>query len=206
MEGVYIQELLQDDRPDIPKFNDNITSGPLITKSEVRLAIRNSKRGKSSGPGEITTEMMIAALEEFGVDTLTYPFNDIYNTEFFPEDFLTSIFITVPKKPRATECSDFRTISLMSHTVKILLKIFLESMKCKINEEVGEEQFGFRKGTGTTEGIFCMNILAQKPIETQKDIYVCFIDYSKAFDRVHHRHLINCLNKIKINDKEKTPD
>ena len=48
-------------------------------------------------------------------------------------------------------------------------------MKCKIKKEVGEEQFGFPKGVGTRERIFCVNILAQKAIETQRDIYACFI-------------------------------
>ena len=62
--------------------------------------------------------------------------------------------------------------------------------------EVGETQFGFRPGSGTREGIFCFNILAQKFIEVDQDLFACFIDYSKAFDRFNHAELTTCLVKI----------
>ena len=67
--------------------------------------------------------------------------------------------------------------------------------------EVGDEQFGFRAGSGTREGIFCFNILAQKHLEINRDLYVCFIDYAKAFDRVKHLQFIECLNKIEVDGK-----
>ena len=67
---------------------------------------------------------------------------------------------------------------------------------------MGQTQFGFRPGSGTREGIFCFNILAQKHIEVNQDLFTCFIDYSKAFDRVHHDQLINCLEKIGIDGKD----
>ena len=64
------------------------------------------------------------------------------------------------------------------------------------------DQLGFRPGSGTREGVFCYNILAQKHLEVDKDMYTCFIDYSKAFDRVHHNQLIHCLEKIGIDGKD----
>ena len=68
----------------------------------------------------------------------------------------------------------------------ILLKkvLFLNSIKSVIDIEVDKAQFGFRPGRGTREGIFSFNVLAQKHIEYQKELYVCFIDYAKAFDKV----------------------
>ena len=113
-----------------------------------------------------------------------------------------SVYITLPKQARATECSNYRTISLMPHTLKIFLKVIQSRIGTKIDEEVGPTQFGFRPGSGTREGIFCYNILAQKHIEVDKDMYTCFIDYSKAFDRVHHSQLIQCLEKIGIDGKD----
>ena len=90
----------------------------------------------------------------------------------------------------------------MPHTLKIFLKIIQSRIGSKIDKEVGETQFGFRPGSGTREGIFCFNIMAQKHIEVNQDMYTCFIDYSKAFDKVHHDQLISCLEKIGIDGKD----
>ena len=90
----------------------------------------------------------------------------------------------------------------MPHTLKIFLKIIQERIGGKIDKEVGQTQFGFRPGSGTREGIFCFNIIAQKHIEVNQDLYTCFIDYSKAFDRVHHAQLIDCLEKIGIDGRD----
>ena len=141
-------------------------------------------------------------LEDFGIDTLTDMFNDMYSTGHIPEELLQSVYITLPKKARATECSDFRTISLMPHVLKIFLKVIQERISQKINKEVGNNQFGSRPGSGTREGLFCFNTIAQKHVDVDQDLYTCFIDYSKAFDRIHHVTLIECLEKIGIDGKD----
>ena len=90
----------------------------------------------------------------------------------------------------------------MSHTLKIFFKIIQDCVGSKIDKEVGQTQFGFQPGSGTREGIFCFNIIAQKHIKVNQDLYTCFIDYSKAFDRVHHAQLINCLEKIGVDGRD----
>ena len=136
---------------------------------------------------------MWKALGEFTIDKLTIFFNKIYSSGYIPDGMIKSIFITLPKKPKATECGDYRLISLMPHITKIFLRVILNRIKSRINIEVGEEQFGFRAGSGIREGIFSLNILAQKHLEVNKELYICFIDYAKAFDRVKHSELIECL-------------
>ena len=195
----YVGELFEDKKPPLPQPSNN--NGPSILKSEVELAMKNSPEGKAPGEDGINTEML-KHLDQFGIDTMTELFNDIYDSGHIPEELLQSVFITIPKKQKATKCEDFRTISLMPHIMKIFLKIILERIKGKINKEIGEEQFGFRSGSGTREGIFCMNIIAQKNIQIQNDLFACFIDYSKAFDRIHHLRLIECLEKIGIDGKD----
>ena len=106
------------------------------------------------------------------------------------------------KNPRANECGDYRTISLMPHITKLFLRIILNRIKYKIDNEIGEEQFGFRANNGTREATFCFNIISQKFITVLKEIYACFIDYSKAFDRVHHSQIVECLEKIGIDGKD----
>ena len=88
----------------------------------------------------------------------------------------------------------------MPHITKIFL--IFNRIKHKIDIEVDEAQFGFRSGRGTREGIFSFNILAQKHIEVQKEMYVCFIDYAKAFDRVKHENLVDCLQQIGLDGKD----
>jgi hypothetical protein len=191
----YVGELFQDNRGTKPEPQNN--EGPPILRSEVERAIKTTGKGKAAGPDGITVEM-IEALEEFGIDKLTDLFNDIYFSGCIPEEMRLSEFITLPKKPNAVECTDYRTISLMSHITKILLKILLERNKTKINKEISEEQFGFRPQNGTREAIFCMRLMIEKYLEVKKNVYVCFIDYTKAFDTVNHEKLIKCLKEINL--------
>ena len=137
---------------------------------------------------------MLKALDDYGIIQLTHLLNRIYDKGYLPSDFLESVFITLPKKQtKATECGDFRTISLMSHIMKLLLKIILKRNRVLLNENSGETQFGFKSGSGTRDAIFTMRIITEKCLEKGKYLYVCFIDYAKAFDRVQHQKAFECL-------------
>jgi hypothetical protein len=139
---------------------------------------------------------LLKLLDNESVAIITSFFNKIYSSGKLPDNWLESIFITIPKKKNARQCSDYRLISLMSHTLKIFMKI-LHCRIYKLCEGItGDEQFGFRNGMGTREALFCMPILLQKSIEFRKNIYVCFIDLEKACDRVPHTLLFQCLDSV----------
>ena len=104
-----------------------------------------------------------------------------------------SIFIAIPKKTATTECEQHRTISLMSHITKILLRIIMMRVRNKIKPEIAEEQCGFVDGKGTMNAIYLLRTLMERSLEHQKDIFLCFIDYTKAFDRVRHANLIDII-------------
>ena len=93
------------------------------------------------------------------------------------------MFIPIPK------CNNNRTIALISHCSKILLKIISNRMKPKMDEEINETQAGFRTGTGTKNQILNLKLIIEKNREYGRDIYLCFIDYSNAFDMVSHKLL-----------------
>ena len=82
------------------------------------------KRGKATGQDHISVEM-ITALEGLGIHVLTKLANMIYDTGTFPDELSKSIFIVIPKKIGTTECELHRTISLMSHVTKIILRVML---------------------------------------------------------------------------------
>ena len=91
-----------------------------------------------------------------------------------------SVFIPIPKKGNAKECSNYHTIALISHTSKIMLKILQARLQQYMNHELPDIQAGFRKGRGTRDQIANIRWII-KAREFQKNIYFCFIDYAKAF-------------------------
>ncbi|CAF4310248.1 unnamed protein product, partial [Rotaria magnacalcarata] len=196
----YIEELFDDNRTSKPNIKKNI-EGPPIMKDEVRLAIKSMKTNKATGPDGISIEM-IQCLDELGVDVMTKLINKIYDTGEIPEDLTKSIFIALPKKPGATECELHRTISLMSHITKVLLKILMMRMKNKITPEIAKEQYGFMPDKGTRNAIFILRTIIERSIEVKHDLYLCFLDYTKAFDKVKHDSLFQILEKLDIDGKE----
>ncbi|GFS13084.1 LINE-1 reverse transcriptase [Elysia marginata] len=75
-------------------------------------------------------------------------------------------------------------------------------IRSKIKPEIADEQYGFVEGKGITNVIYTLRTLIQKAIEVQKDVYLCFIDYTKAFDRVRHDEIMKDLTQIKIDGKD----
>ena len=196
----YVEQLFDDQRnPEKPEIRN--LEGPKIIQSEVRQALKHLKGGKAPGPDEIYSEMIQAA-GDLAVEKLTKLCNMIYDTGYIPEDLRRSIFITIPKKPKAMECKDHRTISLMSHVTKILLKVILARLEKRVESEIAEEQYGFRKGRGTREAIFNLRILCERSLEMNREVYLAFIDYEKAFDRVRHEDLLDILMQIGLDGKD----
>ena len=191
----YITELFDDDRNSFVMSEEKEFNGPPIMESEVEDAIKNMRHGKAIGEDGIAIEM-IKTLEEWGVKIVTELANSIYDSGQIPDAMSRSIFITLPKKPGAIECKKFRTISIMSQLSKVVLRVILNRIKNKVKSEIGEEQFGFMKGKGTTNAVFVVRMLGERAIEMQKDLFMCFIDYEKAFDTVKHRDLLSLLSNI----------
>ena len=102
-----------------------------------------------------------------------------------------SVFIPIPKKGNAKECSNYRTIALISHTSKVMLKILQARLQQYVNHELPDVQAGFRKGIGTRNQISNIHWIIEKAREFQKNIYFCFIDYTKSFDCVDINKLEN---------------
>ena len=97
--------------------------------------------------------------------------------------------ITLPKKGNLQQCQNYRTISLISHPSKVMLKVVLNRLKPQSKKIIAEEQAGFRAGRSTTEQIFNLRILCEKSLQHQQDLYHVFIDCKKAFDWVWHAAL-----------------
>ena len=103
----------------------------------------------------------------------------------------TSIFIPIPKKGNAKECSNYFIIALISHASKVMSEILQARLQQYVNHELPDGQAGFRKGRGTRDQTANIRWIIEKVREFQKNIYFCFIDYAKAFDCVDHNKLEN---------------
>ena len=196
----YIAELFVDDRVEHLDLNDN-GEGPSIIRAELEAAVKQMKKGKAMGDDEIAVEMLVALGEDI-IDVLMEIVEGIYERGEPATQMYKSTFITLPKVPGTLECNKHRTISIMSQITKIILRIVLNRIRNKILPEIGNEQFGFIKGKGTRNAIFILRMLMERAIEVNKDLYVCFVDYEKAFDRVKHVDLIRMLEELNIDGKD----
>ena len=115
----------------------------------------------------------------------------IWKTQQWSQDWKTSVFILIPKKGNAKECSNYCTIALISHTSKVMLKILQARHQQYVNCELPDAQAGFRKGRGTRDQTANICWITENEREFQKNIYLCFTDYAKAFDFVDHKTVEN---------------
>ena len=112
-----------------------------------------------------------------------------------------SVFTPILKKGNTKQCSNYRTIALISHASKVMLKILQARLQQYMNHELPDVQAGFRKGRGTRDQIANICWIIEKAREFQKNISFCFIDYAKAFDCVDHKKLWKILQVMGILDQ-----
>ncbi|KAI5700378.1 hypothetical protein M8J77_008043 [Diaphorina citri] len=195
----YCSELYDDEeRPNVEE-QENLPNHeiPTFTTEDIKKIIQNMSNHKSSGCDEIPAELL-KIINDNGIEQITNLINEIYRSGIIPEDFLTAIFIPLPKKNKAKHCSDFRTISLISHTSKILITLIKIRINDIIESHLSESQLGFRRGKGCRDGLSGLRIILERSIEMKKDIYLAFIDFQKAFDNIKHTLLMQILKDIQL--------
>ena len=161
---------------------------PDILECEVKWALESITTNKASGDDGIPVELF-QILRDDAVKVLHSICQQ--KTQQWPQDWKRSVFIPIPKKGNAKECSNNCTVALISQTNKVMLKILQARLQQYVNRELPDVQAGFRKGRGTRDQIANIHWINKKAREFQKNIYLCFIDYAKAFDCVDHNKLEN---------------
>ena len=212
----YISQLLyrklgynnrQIDRPETLEVEaeeevDTDEKSPYILQSEVEKAIKEMRNDKATGDDDVPGDVF-KLLGEGGLKIMKNLMNTIYETGEWPKDFTEVTMITLKKKPQATKCSDHRTISLIAHTAKIITKIFRRRIERKIEDVLGEDPFGFRRGKGTRDAAGMLRIISERTLEIDGELCVCFIDWHKAFDRVKWTKLMQILRRTGIDWHER---
>ena len=145
----YIKKDLND-----PDNDDGVISHlePGILECEVKWALGSITMNKANGCDGIPAELF-QILKDDAVKVLHSTCQQIWKTQQWPQDWKRLVFIQIPKKSNAKECSNYHTIALISHTSKVMLKILQARLQQYLNCELPDVQAGFRKGRGTRNRI-----------------------------------------------------
>ena len=169
---------------------------PEILEFEVKRTLGSIAMNKASSDG-IPVELF-QILEDDAVKVLHSICQQIWKTQQWPQDRKSSVFIPIPKKGNAKECSNYHTIALISHASKVMLRILQAKLQQYVNCELPDVQAGFRKGRGTRDQMASIRWIIKKAREFQK--HICFTDHAKAFDCVDHNKLWKVLKETRIPD------
>ena len=123
---------------------------PDILDFKVKCVLGSITANKASGGDGIPVELF-QILKDVAVKVLHSICQQIWKTQQWPQDWKRSVFIPIPKKGKAKECSNYRTIELISHARKVMLKILQARLQQYVNHELPHVQAGFRKGRGTRD-------------------------------------------------------
>ena len=185
----YFEELLNrpppENPPDIqPAQTDLPINCHTPTREEIRKAIKQLKSGKAAGPDNIPAEALKADVETTA--SLLHPLlKRIWEEEEIPSDWKEGLINKLPKKGDLGNCNNYRGITLLSVPGKVLNRVILDRMKDAVDQQLRDEQAGFRKNRSCVDQIATLRIIIEQSLEWNSPLYVNFVDYEKAFDSVH---------------------
>ena len=147
---------------------------PDILECEFKWALESITTNKASGCEEIPVELF-QIMKDDAAKVLHSICQQIWKTQQWPQDWKRSVYISIPKKGNAKECSNYHTVALISQASKVMLKILQAGLQQYVNHEIPDVQAGFRKGRGTRDQIANICWIIKKAREFQRNIYFCFM-------------------------------
>ena len=138
-----------------------------ILECDVRWTLGSITTNKANGGDGIPVELF-KILKDDAVKVLHSLCQQIWKTQQWPQDWKRSVFIPIPKKGNAKECSNYCTIAFISHASKVVCKILQARLQQYVNHELPDVQAGFRKGRGTRDQIANIRWIMEKAREFQK--------------------------------------
>ena len=176
----YTEELYKKDLHDPDNHSGVITHLEAdFLQCKVKWALGSITRNNASGGYGIPVELF-QILKDDAVKVLHSICQQIWKTQQWPQDWKRSVFIPIPKKGNAKQCSNYCTIAFISHASKVMLKILQARLQQYVNCELPDVKAGFRKSRGIRDQIANIHWIIEKAREFQRNIYFCFIDHANA--------------------------
>lgn len=182
--------------PETPFANDGIDIPPP-DYDEVCLAIRRLKNNKAAGADGLPAELFKTGGEEL-FRHMHQLLCKIWSEECMPSDWNLSILCPIHKKGDPTMRANYRGISLLNISYKVLSSVLCERLKPTVNRLIGPYQCGFRPGKSTIDQIFTLRQILEKTLEKQIDTHHLFVDYKAAFDSTIRGHLYETMAEFGI--------
>ena len=154
-----------------------------ILESKVKWALGSTAFNRASVHDRILVELF-KTLKDDAIKVLHSVHHQIWKTQQWPQDWKRSIYIPIPKNGYTKECASQQIIALISHITKVMLKILHARLQHYVNQELPDVQARLRKGRGIRYQIANIHWIIEIAREFQKNRFLCFIDYVKAFDCV----------------------
>jgi len=203
----YFEDLYNDPNPVDERTLDQLEedtdeeSTPSIMIEEVSRAIDRLKNRKAPGIDNITAEEIQAATEGSGLQIIYQLCKRVWDEETFPEEWRKAVIVPIYKKKDKLDCNNYRGVSLLCHSSKIVTSIIMERIKRRTEEILSEEQAGFRASRSTIDQIFTLRQLAEKYVDFSRELFVCYIDFRKAFDSVWRKGLWKVMRRLGYSEK-----
>ena len=166
-------------------------------KEEIVAAIKSLKNGKAPGQDNLNAELFKAD-PELAAQILQPLLTAIWEEKQIPEDWTEGVIVKIPKKGTLSNCNNWRGITLLSIPSKILAKIIIKRISEAVDQRLRKEQAGFRKGRRCTDQIFTLRNIIEQCTEWNRQLYINFVDFEKAFDSIHRESLWRILRAYGI--------
>ena len=155
-----------------------LESSKKIMKCKAKWALESITMNKASRGDGIPMELF-QILKDDAVKVQHSICKQIWKTQQWPQDWKRSVFIPITKKGNAKECSNYRTMAVISQASKVMLKILQASLQQYVNHELPDVQTGLRKGRGTRDQIANIFWIIKKARKFQKNVYFCLLTMPK---------------------------
>ena len=175
-----------------------------ITPAEIRNAFKKLRASKSAGIDNVPGGCLKEAQDKL-LPFMTKLFNCLYESHYFPKNWSKSVIVPIHKKGDYHNPDNYRGISLLCASCKLFTSILADRLKTwmEVEDKICSEQAGFRREHSTIDHIFTLKSMILKHVfgEGRGKLYVCFVDYRKAFDSVNHTHLWRVLRESGLSNK-----
>lgn len=169
---------------------------------EIKMIIKSLKNNKSPGEDNINSELLKLA-GPYLATQIQKLIGSMWTNEQIPKDWNTAIICPIFKKGNTSKVENYRGISLLNTSYKVLSLAVLKRLEIYAKDIIGEYQCGFTRGKSTTDQIFIIRQIMEKYYEHDKDLFMVFVDFKQAYDSInrHLQQLFTALRNFEISEK-----